>query len=257
MNRRSLRSPRERVGTLPNADLPPPDPDPDPDPAAAGTGGGGADPACRGAASPDTDSMLRRALMDRDEEAFAAVARGLRPEMLRIATHYVRSSDDAEDVVQETWMAALKAIERFEGRASLRTWLLRILSYTAQTAGRRSARAVPVSQLPSLEATSQDGIPRGHAPLFMPPPRNPADVVLNRELADQIDRCIAALPDRQRDVLVLRDVEGFSGDDVCRALGVTATHQRVLLHRARLRMRGALSEYIAPRVSGRMARASS
>src|SRR5690606_28218626 len=110
MNRRSLRSPRERVGTLPNAHLPPPAPDPDPDPAAAGTGGGGADPACRGAASPDTDSMLRRALMDRDEEAFAAVARGLRPEMLRIATHYVRSSDDAEDVVQETWMAALKAI---------------------------------------------------------------------------------------------------------------------------------------------------
>jgi len=243
MNRRSLRSPRERVGTLPNADLPPPDPD----------------LVLRASARTvriETDQMLRRALMDRDEDAFDAVARGLRPEMIRIATHYVRSPDEAEDVVQDTWLAALNGIERFEGRASLRTWLLRILSYTAQSAGRRAARTVPVSQLPAL-AASDDGVPRGQEPLFMPPTRSPADAVLDRELADQLDRCIAALPHRQRDVLVLRDVEGFSGDHVCRALGLTAAHQRVLLHRARLRVRSALADYLTPAAYPRMAPASS
>jgi len=169
MNRRSLRSPRERVGTLPNADLPPPDTDPDP------------------------DLMLRRALMDRAEDAFATVARGLRPEVI---IHYVRSPDEAEDVVQETGMAA---------------------------------RAIPVSHRPAV-AASDEGVRRGQRPLFMPPPRSPADTVLDREPADRLSQCIAALPHRQRDVLVLRDAEGFSGDHVCRALGLTASHHRVLLH---------------------------
>jgi RNA polymerase sigma-70 factor (ECF subfamily) len=126
MTLRALRSPEERVGTLPNTALPPP-------------------------AEEETpqflDQLLREALLGGDERALRTVIDRLRPDMLQIAAHHVRSRDDAEDVVQETWIAALDAVHRFEGRASLRTWLLRILTYRAISAGRRASRTTPTSQV--------------------------------------------------------------------------------------------------------------
>lgn len=220
MKPRSLRSPRERVGTLPNADLPPPD-------ATLG--------------KEDRDHLLHRALVQRDENAFAAVARMLRPEMIRIATRYVRSRDDAEDVVQETWLAALTAIHRFEGRASLYTWLLRILGYTARAAGRKAARATPLSQLP-FPPSDGDLLPQ-RTPLLMYAAPGPEERLLGRELESRIAACIARLPKRQRQVITLRDLDGRSGAHVSDALGVTQGHQRVLLHRARGEVRRALADY--------------
>ena len=223
MNRRELRSPRERVGTLPNADLPPPDEDP-----------------------PSAEALLRLALIERDEEAFRTVSQGLRPEMIRIATRYVRSKDDAEDVVQDTWLAALASVKRFEGRASLRTWLLRILSYRARTAGQKASRAVPVSQLRIGSADEGRDPFEALTPVFVTPPPGPDALLMSRELGTELDACLSGLPPRQREVLRLRDIEGRSAAWVCRAMGLTPVNQRVLLHRARQQVRLCMKDYLEP-----------
>lgn len=213
MNPRKLRSPKERVGTLGNTALPPPE---DEEP-------------------PSTEALLRRALVERDDEALEAVVHDLRPEMLRLAAAYVRSDDDAEDVVQDTWIAALIGIDRFEGRASLRTWLLRILTYRARSAGRRRSRFVPLSQFtgPSgdLEETST------YEPFLVSPLPDPEETVLGRELRQRVEKALAELPGRQRAVVRLRDLEGWSPKEVCARLHVSAGNQRVLLHRGRLQLR--------------------
>lgn len=213
MNPRNLRSPEERVGTLGNTALPPPD---DEEP-------------------PSTETLLRRALVERDDTALEAVVHDLRPEMLRLAAAHVRSHDDAEDVVQDTWIAALTGIDRFEGRASLRTWLLRILTYRARSAGRRRSRFVPLSQLtghsggPDLTST--------HEPFLMSPPPDPEETVIGQELRHRLEEALADLPSRQREVVRLRDLEGWSPKEVCARLRVSTGNQRVLLHRGRLHLR--------------------
>lgn len=234
MDNRELRSPRERVGTLPNADLPPPDEEP---------------PSHEEPPSPET--LLRLALVERDEAAFRTVSRNLGPEMLRIATRYVRSSADAEDVVQDTWLAALSAVQRFEGRSSLRTWLLRILSYRARTAGSRASRAVPVSQL----RTAADGRTppfESLTPLFGRASPDPAAALLSSELRARVEACVARLPARQQEVLRLRDLEGRSAASVCRSMGLSPANQRVLLHRARRQVRLWLGDYVGPEAGAAM-----
>lgn len=221
---RELRSPQERVGTLPNAALPPPDEEP-----------------------PSVEALLRRALVDRDERALRVVTRLLHPEMIRIATFHVRSRDDAEDVVQDTWLAALRGIDRFEGRSSLHTWLRRILTYRARTAGARASRVVPISQLRGGDEPRRDAsgdLPDGRPPAFSQPQRNPQDALLADELGEELERCLATLPPRQRDVLRLRDLEGRSAAHVCRTLELTPGNQRVLLHRARHHVRERLRGYL-------------
>lgn len=219
MKRRELRSPRDRVGTLPNADLPPPDEEP-----------------------PSGEALLRRALVDADAQALDRAVERFRPEMMRVARRWVRSVEDAEDVVQESWVAALSAIRRFEGRASIRTWLLRIVSYRARTLGRRSARSVPMSHLSERDRT--DGAETPPA-MFAWAPALPDESVLRSELEAHLEACIGTLPPRQGEVLRLRDLEGRPANEVSRRVGVSAENQRVLLHRARKSVRERIGGYLA------------
>jgi RNA polymerase sigma-70 factor, ECF subfamily len=229
-----LRTPEERVGGLPNASLPPP----------AGS-----------EQRMAQDELLLRALRDGDERAFAVVADLYFSAMLRIAWSHVGSRATAEEVIQETWMAAIRGIHRFERRSSVRTWLFRILRNRARTRGARDSRMRPFSD---LQAVDSDGpgpdemiagagttaTARGHEPMWVSS-TDPEQQLLSRELAGHIDRAIAALPPRQREVITLRDVEGWSAEDVCNALGLSQTNQRVILHRARDRVRHELQDYLA------------
>lgn len=212
MTYRELRIPEERVGTLGKAALPPPEPE-----------------------SPSTEVLLRRALVDKDDDALEAVVHELRPEMLRLAASHVRSTDDAEDIVQDTWIAALRGIERFEGRASLRTWLLRILTYRALSAGRRNGRIVPISHF----AGSSESVPEPStwAPFLASTPPDPEETVLAQDLRERIEEALTTLPDRQQEVVRLRDLEGWSPREVSARLRVSPGNQRVLLHRGRLQLR--------------------
>lgn len=232
-NRRRLRTPRERVGVLPNASLPPP------------LEAGGENP---------EDTLLLRALVDGDEAAFERVLDLYFPAMLRLALVYVDGRATAEEVIQETWLAAIQGIERFEGRSSVKTWLFRILRNIARARGKRDARMRPMSEFDvreaDLETGSLDNVVglggngNGHAALWTATV-DPAEEVLARELAARIERAINALPPRQREVIVLRDVEGWSAEDVCNAMGISETNQRVLLHRARGKVRRDLRRYLA------------
>jgi RNA polymerase sigma-70 factor (ECF subfamily) len=228
---RQLRTPEERVGMLPNASLPPP--------------------------STEENLLLLRALRDRDERAFAQVLDAHFSSMLRLALHHVKDRAAAEEVVQDTWLAALDGIERFEGRSSVKTWLFHILRNIARSRGRRDDRMRPFSALQSPAATAEGLDPvgtivdtrsaaagNGHTALWSGRNPDPSEELLSAELRDRIDAALATLPQRQREVIVLRDVEGFSAAEVCNVLGVSDTNQRVLLHRARERVRHELRQYI-------------
>jgi RNA polymerase sigma-70 factor, ECF subfamily len=198
------------------------------------------------------DAQLVDGLRARDEAAFVALVRMYGPGMLRVARMYVSSRAVAEEVVQEAWLAVLKGIDRFEGRSSLKTWLFRIVANTAKTRGVREARSAPFSSFPGDQAsvspdrflTADERFP-GH---WAVPPTSwagvPDERLLAAETMDVIRRTIETLPPSQRAVLTLRDVEGWSADEVCNALELTETNGRVLLHRARARVRAALEEHL-------------
>jgi RNA polymerase sigma-70 factor (ECF subfamily) len=173
--------------------------------------------------------------------------------MLRIAMLYVSSRAVAEEVVQETWLAVLTGLERFEGRSTLKTWLFRILTNKAKTRGQREGRTLPFSALATDGDEDQTavGVDRflgpdnrnaGH---WAAPPRGvPEERLLAGEARARIETAIAALPDNQRAVITLRDVEGLSAEEACNVLGVSETNQRVLLHRARSKVRAAFEQYL-------------
>lgn len=190
-----------------------------------------------------------------DEAAFAAVMREYGVSMLRVAQMFVSSRAVAEEVVQEAWLGVLKGIGRFEGRSSLKTWLFRIVANTAKTRAVREARSVPFSALgddtegegavdPDRFLGAGERFP-GH---WAVPPESwagaPEGRLLARETMDVIEREIEGLPPAQRAVITMRDVQGFTSEEVCNALDLTETNQRVLLHRARSKVRGALEEYM-------------
>lgn len=196
-----------------------------------------------------------QALRDRDEAAFELVLDRYYSAMLRTAMVYVGSRARAEEVVQETWLAVLGGIHRFEGRSSLKTWIFRILINRAKTCATREARIISLSALGEGRA-DQDG---GGTP-YPPDPldqelepafegasgawRSPEDSLLARELGERIDAAIASLPPNQREVIVLRDVEGWTPAEVCNTLGISESNQRVLLHRARVKVRDRLAPYL-------------
>jgi RNA polymerase sigma-70 factor (ECF subfamily) len=164
---------------------------------------------------------------------------------------YVPSRAVAEEVVQEAWLGVLQGIDRFEGRSSLKTWVFRILVNRAMTRGGREARSVPFSALAAREAEADD--PAVDADRFArdgawaSPPRRWEE---SPELKARSDETLAVaraaierLPDMQRLVITLRDLEGFPADETCNALDITETNQRVLLHRARAKVRTALEEH--------------
>ena len=175
--------------------------------------------------------------------------------MVRVAQTYVPSRAVAEEVVQETWIAVMRGIEGFEGRSSLKTWIFRILANVAMRRGERESRSVPFSALAAAEDTGEPSVdpdrflPADHE-LFpghwaVMPARwpTPEEGLLAGETRDVIARAIEELPKAQRTVIALRDVEGWSSEEVCEALEITAGNQRVLLHRARATVRTAIEEY--------------
>ncbi|HEU0300308.1 MAG TPA: RNA polymerase sigma factor [Longimicrobium sp.] len=199
-----------------------------------------------------------QALRERDEAAFELVLDRWYSAMLRTAMIYVGSRARAEEVVQETWLAVLGGIHRFDSRSSLKTWIFRILINRAKTSAVREARIVPLSGLGQGHADDDvGGTPYPADPLHGCPPdaeprfcgsastaRNPEDWLLSEELREHIEAAIETLPPKQREVIVLRDVEGWTPGEVCNMLGISESNQRVLLHRARVKVRDALAPYL-------------
>ena len=206
----------------------------------------------------ETDAELVDRLRAGDEDAFEQLVAEYGPSMLRVARLYVRDRAVAEEVVQETWLAVLAGIDRFEGRSSLKTWIFRILSNRAKTRAQREGRTVPISALggdggedePAVDPDRFFG-PDGPAPFaWAAPPRDwPQKRVLDREALAVIERAIEHLPENQQTVIRLRDVEGWSPQEVAAALEISDGNQRVLLHRARGKVRAALEEYLDPELA--------
>lgn len=200
------------------------------------------------------ERALVEALRQGDEAAFEELVRMYHAALLRVARLYVSSPSVAEEVVQETWIGVLNGIGRFEGRSSLKTWIFRILTNTAKTRGIREGRSVPFSSLEHevLSGPTVDPerfFPPDHAVApgawATPPLPLPEQVLLADETLRIVEAAIGALPPAQRAVITLHDVEGWSTDEIRNALELTETNQRVLLHRARARVRRALEEYAA------------
>jgi RNA polymerase sigma-70 factor, ECF subfamily len=201
--------------------------------------------------SPE-DALLVEGLRAGDEAAFAAVMRMYGTGMLRVAEMYVSSRAVAEDVVQEAWVGVLRGIGRFEGRSSLKTWLYRIVANTAKTRGVRESRSVPFSSLGgdgdegTVDADRFIGSGERFPGHWAVPPQAwaPEGRLLADETLEVVERAIDKLPPAQRAVITMRDVQGFTSEEVCNALDLTETNQRVLLHRARAKVRSALEEYM-------------
>jgi RNA polymerase sigma-70 factor (ECF subfamily) len=175
---------------------------------------------------------------------------------LRVARGYVGSRAVAEEVVQETWLGVLRGLERFEGRSSLKTWIFRILTNVASTRAARERRSVPFSSSASREAATEEAavpperfLPAdqerwpGHWALGPTAWPTPEEGLLSAETRELIVAAIEQLPAAQRTVISLRDIEGWRSEEVCSALEISEGNQRVLLHRARAKVRNALESY--------------
>lgn len=173
-----------------------------------------------------------------DSAAFTELHDRYYPSMLRVARSFVRSREEAEEVIQETWLAALSGLDRFAGRSSFRTWLFRILINRARTRGKRENRMVTFSAL----APGDDEDRWWEAAAS--PEANPEQDVLALELRTVLEAAVSALPRTQQLVITLRDIEGWSAQEVCDALDLSPANQRVLLHRARMKVREQLLPYL-------------
>jgi RNA polymerase sigma-70 factor, ECF subfamily len=207
----------------------------------------------------ESDERLVEALRKGDEQAFMSLVERHHASLLRIARMYVPSAEIAEDVVQETWIAVLNGIGRFERRSSLKTWIYSILINIAKTRGQRERRSIPFSAAaapqPGEPAVDPDRFfspgdpntpPGGANGWSLPPARweTPEESLLSGETRDLILRTIDELPPAQKEVITLRDLEGWTAPEVCNALELSETNQRVLLHRARSKVRTALEQYL-------------
>jgi RNA polymerase sigma-70 factor (ECF subfamily) len=211
-----------------------------------------AQPSASPAVSEEADLVAR--LRAGDERAFEALVDRHYGTMLAVARGYVRTRAVAEEVVQEAWLGVLKGIDRFEGRSSLKTWIMRIVVNIAMSRGEREARSIPFSSVaseadepavdPDRFRDESDGFP-GHWRAY---PGNwaslPDEALLSRETLDVVMRAIEELPAAQRVVITMRDVAGCSAEEVCGTLDVSDGNQRVLLHRARSHVRGALERHL-------------
>jgi RNA polymerase sigma-70 factor (ECF subfamily) len=203
------------------------------------------------------DLRLVERLRSGDEAAFALLLDKYHTALVRLASIYVPNRAVAEDVVQETWLGVLQGLDRFEGRSSLKTWIFRILTNRAKTRGQREARSVLFSDL--VDPASDPAEPAVDLERFNPPnhpnwpghwacaPRSwdeiPESNFLSQETRACILQAIELLPPNQREVITLRDIEGWSSDEVCHTLNLSEANQRVLLHRARSKVRRALEQY--------------
>ncbi len=190
--------------------------------------------------SVDDDARIIERLRAGDEAAFVALVAGNHDAMVRLASNFVSSRAVAEEVVQDTWLGVLRGIDRFEGRSSLRTWLLAILVNRARTTGVRESRSVAVGDAaPAVDRARFDA-----AGAWASPPEQWVEDAEERlgaaALAGQIQVALEKMPPRQRAVLTLRDVDGLESDEVCEVLSLSQANQRVLLHRGRSQLRQAL-----------------
>lgn len=204
------------------------------------------------------EAELIAALRRGDEAAFGLLIDQYHSSLVRVAQLYVPSRAVAEEVAQETWIGVLQGIDRFEGRSSLKTWLFRILTNRARTRGERESRTIPFADLATVTDEPYEGavdpsafLPEGHeyAGWWAGPPPSwqgaPEERLLAGETRERIAAAIATLPPNQRSVITLRDVEGWSAEEVANLLGVSDANQRVLLHRARSKVRRELERYLS------------
>jgi RNA polymerase sigma-70 factor, ECF subfamily len=203
--------------------------------------------------SADADRQLVAALRSGDEAAFARLVDDLSPSLLRMARLYVSTDAAAEEVVQEAWLGVLQGLGGFQGRASLKTWIFRILINVAKTRGVRDSRMVPFSSAFDAGAAPDEAVvdvdrflpddherwPRHWAIGPTPWPEQAAETAESLRL---IRATVDGLPRAQREVITLRDIVGCSATETCNALGVSQTNQRVLLHRARAAVRAAIEQ---------------
>ncbi len=209
-------------------------------------------------AIPSEDARLVASLRSGDELAFTDLVERLHHSLVRLARLYV-ADNAAEDVAQETWLALLRGLDRFEGRASLKTWLFRVLVNRARSRAVRDARTIPFGDLAEQEfgafdpavdpdrfRPSTDDRWPGH---WLVPPLGamPEEQLLADELHTHVRAAVAKLPPAQREVVTLRDMDGFAAEEVCQLLDLSDANQRVLLHRGRSKVRAALEEYVAAR----------
>ncbi len=211
----------------------------------------------------EDEPTLVDALRSGDEDAFAWLVRRYHGPLLRYAGVFVADRAVAEEVVQETWLGVIRGIGAFEARSSVRTWIFQILANRARTRGVREARSVPMSALVAQELEEDapvfgpdhfrpDDAPRwaGHWAIAPQPWNAPEARLLAAESRAVLDAAIAALPPAQREVITLRDVLGVEAEEVCRRMELTDGNQRVLLHRARSRVRAAFDAYLQPVEAG-------
>jgi RNA polymerase sigma-70 factor (ECF subfamily) len=198
------------------------------------------------------DAELLRRVRGGEGEAFAALVSRHAGPLVRFALTFVRSGQTAEEVVQDTWVAALDGIDGFEGRSSFKTWLFRIAANRAKTRLLREGRTVPFSALaaegedpgPAEEPERFDATGHWREPVGAWTEESPEKLVLRAETRGAIEAAIAELPPAQRAVLVLRDVEGLEAEETCGLLEITEANQRVLLHRARAKVRRAIARHM-------------
>lgn len=204
----------------------------------------------------DRDGSLVAAAVAGDEAAFAALLDRYHASLVRLALGYVADRATAEEIAQETWLGVVTGIARYEGRSTFKTWLFGILINQARRRGGRERRSVPFSAVgwagddaPAVPADRFQGA-GGEWPGWWAtyPPSwsaTPEDILLSREVRAEVERAVATLSPAQRQVVTLRDIEGWSAEEVCALLGLSPANQRVLLHRGRSRVRQALERYLA------------
>jgi RNA polymerase sigma-70 factor (ECF subfamily) len=206
------------------------------------------------AVAGSAEAQLLDALRAGDEAAFAQLVREYQPSLVRVARIYVSTQAAAEEVAAETWLGVLNGLDRFEGRSSLRTWIFRILTNIAKTRAQRDGRTLPFSALQDPGRVPEAALdadrfldpehPRWPGHWAARPEPWPEDALIAAETQALVAEAIEALPPAQRAVISLRDVEGWSSEEVRNALELSETNQRVLLHRARSKVRRALESYL-------------
>ncbi len=202
-------------------------------------------PRPRGATTDDDAELVTR-LRAGDEQAFVQLVARHHAAMLRLARSFVSSSAIAEEVVQDTWLGVVRGIDGFAGRSSFKTWLFQILVNRARSTGVRERRGVTIGDAtPAVESARFDG-----SGAWAAPPQHWAEDsderLLAESLAERLRSALDELPPRQREVVILRDVDGLSGSEVCDVLEISEANQRVLLHRGRSQLRGALEQFVRP-----------
>ncbi len=202
----------------------------------------------------DDDPHLIELLRDGNEAAFVALIDRYSATMLHLAMFYVTAWPVAEEVVQETWMSVFENLGHFEGRSSLKTWMFRILTNCAKTWAQREGRSIPFSSHSGMSTDHAE--PAVESDRLLPADHHwaghwvsvkreemPEERLLSQETRICLERAIAALPPNQQEIIILRDIEGWTSEEICSTLGISEGNQRVLLHRARSKVRSALEKY--------------